>query len=52
MNFPKEIIDNFRDAYKQDFGEELSDQDARDLFGRLVRLVSTVLYGAPGKQEN
>ncbi|HOI44002.1 MAG TPA: hypothetical protein PLX50_00165 [Candidatus Aminicenantes bacterium] len=45
-NLDETYINKFKEAYKKDFGEALSDKDAYDLFFRLVRLVSTVLYGA------
>lgn len=47
MNRDETYINKFKEAYKKDFGEDLSNEDAHDLFFRLVRLVSTVLYGAP-----
>jgi len=46
-NLDKSYINKFKEAYNKDYGEALSDKDAYNLFFRLVRLVSTVLYGAP-----
>jgi hypothetical protein len=47
MNRDETYINKFKEAYKKDYDEDLSKEDARDLFFRLVRLISTVLYGAP-----
>lgn len=46
-NLDETYIKKFKEAYKKDYGEALSDNDAYDLFFRLVRLVSAVLCGAP-----
>jgi hypothetical protein len=40
-------IKKFKEAYERDFSEEITEKEADDRFFRLVRLVRTVLFGAP-----
>jgi len=47
MSLEETYIRKFKDAYQKDFGEALTDKEASERFFRLVRLLRTVLYGAP-----
>lgn len=47
MTLEEKYIKEFKEAYEKDFGELLTEQQASEKFFRLVRLVRTVLYGAP-----
>ena len=42
----RKYVQEFKEAYENDFKETLSYEEAEKKFDRLVRLVKTVLYGA------
>jgi len=42
MKIPEEKLDVFKRLYKEHFGEELSDEEAQDKGGSLIRLIELV----------
>ena len=40
-----ETLDRFKKIYKEEFGEELTDEDAFERFSRLINVVRIVVYG-------
>jgi len=49
MELSQEAIDEFKEIYKKEFGEEISDDDAREMGTRLLR-VFRVLLEVVGKE--
>lgn len=44
MRLPKEAIEELKEVYKKEFGEELSDKDAQEMAHRLLRLFQLLRY--------
>ena len=42
MNLSKEAIEEYKQIYKKEFGEEISDQEAYEQGSRLIRLLETL----------
>lgn len=42
MQLSKETIEEFKQIYKEEFGEEISDQEAYELGSRLITLYKTL----------
>jgi len=42
MQFTKEDLDSFKQIYKEEFGEEISDAEARRVATKLVNLVKII----------
>jgi len=40
-----EALDRFKKIYKEEFGEELTDEAAFERFSRLINVVRIVVYG-------
>ncbi len=39
MQISREAIDEFKEIYQEEYGEEISDADARDMGTRLLRIL-------------
>lgn len=44
MRLPKEAIEELKEIYKKEFGEELSDKDAQEMAHRLMGLFQLLRY--------
>jgi len=44
MKSDQKIIEQFKNIYKEEFGEELSDKDAFDRFSRMVNALRMVYF--------
>jgi hypothetical protein len=51
MILPREAIEEFKQIYKKEFGEELSDQDATERATKLLDLYK-VIYKSKLQKEN
>lgn len=45
MKPSQEVLDRFKKIYREEFGEELSDEVAFDKFLRLVNALRVIVYG-------
>jgi len=46
MNSDDIFIKEFKEAYEKEYGESITDKEAREKFFRLVNLLRTIIYGA------
>ncbi|MCD4653404.1 hypothetical protein K8T06_05670 [bacterium] len=51
MEIPKKDLDEFKAIYKKDYGEELSDEKAQVIAGRVVTLMGIVCQPFPKSRE-
>jgi hypothetical protein len=51
MQFSDERVREFQEAYKEEFGEEISSDDAREMLRRLVTLYEVLLRPLPERKE-
>ncbi len=42
MMIDKEVLDKFKSIYKEEFGEEITDREAEDKFGRLINVLGII----------
>jgi len=47
MPLSKEVIEEYKKIYKKEFGEEISDEEAHEQGGRLLRLSKTIYRPMP-----
>jgi hypothetical protein len=45
MKPSREVLDRFKKIYREEFGEELSDQATFERFLRLVNVLRVIIYG-------
>jgi len=48
----KEAIEEFKEIYKKEFGEELSDQDATERATKLLNLMEAIYKPIPQKKHD
>jgi len=51
MQIPKKHLDEFKKIYKQDYGEDLSDDEAQEIAGRLIRIMKIIAQPLPGEKK-
>jgi hypothetical protein len=49
MSLSKEAIDKYKQIYKKNFGEEISDEEAREQGESLISLFRVIYRPLPGK---
>jgi len=47
MRLDDVFVKEFKEAYEKEYGESITDKEAREKFFRLVNLLRTIIYGAP-----
>jgi len=52
MQLSKEAIEEFKQIYKAEFGEEISDQEATEKAIRLINLIRVIYRKIPEDKEN
>jgi hypothetical protein len=53
MRLDDVFVKEFKEAYEKEYGESITDKEAREKFFRLVNLLRTIIYGTPSnKPEN
>ena len=54
MEIPQKDLDEFKAIYKKDYGEDLSDEEAQVIAGRLLSILKVVSQPlpCPGKRSN
>jgi hypothetical protein len=51
MQLSKEAIEEFKQIYKEEFGEEISDQEAMEKAVRLINLMRVIYRIIPADRE-
>ena len=51
MSLEDTYVKKFKEAYEKEFKEKITEKEAGEKFFRLVRLVRTILYGAPSNSR-
>jgi len=51
MHIPKKDLDEFKRIFKKDYGEELSDEEAQRIAGKLINLFKIIYRPIPKKKE-
>jgi aldehyde:ferredoxin oxidoreductase len=52
MQLSKEVIEEFKQIYKQEFGEEISDQEAMEKATRLINLMRIICKRIPEDKKD
>jgi len=51
MEIPQKDLDEFKAIYKKDYGEDLSDDEAQVIAGRLISLLRIICQPVPKSGE-
>ena len=51
MQIEKEALDNFRSLYREEFGEDLSEDEAQEMASNLINLYELLMQPLPREME-